>query len=145
MNQRFSFFVTSYADYIGSFSPSMYSLNKLLFTILNPLKPEHSIAANSFWISPAQSFLVSSSVGTHDQIFVGFKTIYLFGNGACSSTRGVVGTSRDITSALQRPTGKQSLFSVRTIRNTKIQSVGGKRLCHVKASGVHINSWALKV
>jgi hypothetical protein len=37
-------------------------------------------------VSPAQPFLVSGPVETHDQIFVRSKTIYVFGNGFSSST-----------------------------------------------------------
>jgi hypothetical protein len=39
------------------------------------------------WPSPAQFFFVSGSIGSHDHIFVHSKTTYMFGNGACSSTR----------------------------------------------------------
>jgi hypothetical protein len=42
--------------------------------LCTPLTPEHSIAVNCYWPSPAQSFLVSSPVGTHAHIFVLSKT-----------------------------------------------------------------------
>jgi hypothetical protein len=48
---------------------------------------------NRWWPSPAQSFLVSGLVGTHDQILVRSKTVFVFRNGASSSTRGWVGLS----------------------------------------------------
>jgi hypothetical protein len=48
---------------------------------------------NCLWFSPAQSFLVSSLVGTHGKIFVNLKTDYMFRNGDSSSTRGRVGPS----------------------------------------------------
>jgi hypothetical protein len=42
------------------------------------------------WSSPAQSFLFSAPVGTHDDIFILFKATYMFWNGASFSTRGGV-------------------------------------------------------
>jgi hypothetical protein len=44
-------------------------------------------------VSPAQSFLVSGPVGTHDLIYVRSKTVYVFVNGVSFSTRGGVGVS----------------------------------------------------
>jgi hypothetical protein len=45
---------------------------------------------NYCWPSSAQSFLFSGPVGTHDPIFVRFKTVYVFGNGGLpfDKTRG---------------------------------------------------------
>jgi hypothetical protein len=45
------------------------------------------------WPSPAYLFLVSGFVGTHDQIFVRSKTVYIFRNGVFSSTKGGVSLS----------------------------------------------------
>jgi hypothetical protein len=40
--------------------------------------PVQSSVVNCCWSSPAQSYLVSGPVETHDQIFVRSKTVYVF-------------------------------------------------------------------
>jgi hypothetical protein len=42
------------------------------------------------WSSPAQSILVPRHVGNDNLIYVSSKTVYMFGNGVSSSTRGRV-------------------------------------------------------
>jgi hypothetical protein len=54
------------------------------------------------WSSPAQSFLVSSPVGTHDLIYLSSKTVYVFGNGVFPSTRGTVCLSEEAPRLLHR-------------------------------------------
>jgi hypothetical protein len=48
-----------------------------------------SSPVNCCWPSSTQSFLISSPVGTHDLIYDLPKTVYVFGNGASFSTRGL--------------------------------------------------------
>jgi hypothetical protein len=50
--------------------------------------PVQSSPVNCCCSSPAVSFLVSSPVGIHGLIYVRSKTIYVFGSGVASSTRG---------------------------------------------------------
>jgi hypothetical protein len=47
-----------------------------------PVPTAHSTALNCCWPSPAQSFLVSGSIGIHGQILVRSNTIYVFENGS---------------------------------------------------------------
>jgi hypothetical protein len=72
--------------------------------LTSPLLPPHrdsdnngtmtTVSPGNFcWPSPAQSFLISDPVGTCDQILVRSKTVYMFGNGVSSSTRGEVSFS----------------------------------------------------
>jgi hypothetical protein len=55
-----------------------------------------SSLVNYCWPSPAQSFLVFSPIWTHDLIYIRSKTVYVFGNGVSSSTRGGVCLSNSV-------------------------------------------------
>jgi hypothetical protein len=68
-----------------------YSLNHMVVYT----STKQSSPVNCCWPSPAQSFLLSSSFGTHDLIYVRSETVYVFVNGVSSSTRGEVCLSEE--------------------------------------------------
>jgi hypothetical protein len=67
--------------------------NRFIWYTTKILNNQNAASVNCCWSSPAQSFLVSSPVGTNDQISIRFKTVYVFVYGVISSTRGGVGLS----------------------------------------------------
>jgi hypothetical protein len=96
--------------------------------------PWLSSPVNCCWFSPAKSFLVSGSVGTHDKSFVRSKTIHVFGNTLSSSTRGEVGLWE---SALQ-------LFLrnfAQSCPHSHIIQVGALVLCAHRAPFFSLLSW----
>jgi hypothetical protein len=65
-----------YLELMKSFHP-FYSFRPLFLAVAR--KPyEGPSPENCCWASPAQSFLVSGPVGTHDQIYVRSKNVYVF-------------------------------------------------------------------